>query len=101
MNRLTDDITDLTDMAFRQERFVEQFRADQSAVDMKLLANSEEVLDQLKQAQLMTEKQGAQVHQVFYCFLTANPSFDQKTGTCECVSQSNSIAVPDYYNYSG
>ncbi|KAK9776801.1 putative Fungal STAND N-terminal Goodbye domain-containing protein [Seiridium cardinale] len=73
----------LTNMASRQEIFVEQLRADQAAVDQKLLANTEEVLDQLKQAQLTTEKHGAQVHQVFYCFLTANPSFDSKTGTLD------------------
>ncbi|KAK6088731.1 hypothetical protein SCUP234_00611 [Seiridium cupressi] len=73
----------LTNMASRQEIFVEQLRADQAAVDQKLLANTEEVLDQLKQAQLTTEKHGAQVHQNFYCFLTAHPSFDSKTGTLD------------------
>lgn len=74
---------DFVDFTSRQEHFAEQFRADQAAGSQKILANTEEVLDQLRQSQVEHQRHGAQVQQNFYCFLTASPSFDSKTGALD------------------
>ncbi|ETS83498.1 hypothetical protein PFICI_05374 [Pestalotiopsis fici W106-1] len=74
---------DLTNFASRQEHFAQQFREDQAADSQKILASTEELRDQIKQSQIEHQRHGAQVHQVFYCFLTSSPSFDSKTGTLD------------------
>ncbi|KAI0177529.1 hypothetical protein BJ166DRAFT_585636 [Pestalotiopsis sp. NC0098] len=74
---------DFVDFTSRQEHFAEQFRADQAAGSQKILANTEEVLDQLRQSQVEHQRHGAQVQQNFYCFLTSSPSFDSKTGALD------------------
>lgn len=78
---------DFIDFESRQEHFAEQFRADQAAGSQKILANTEEVLDQLRQSQVEHQRHGAQVQQNFYCFLAASPAFDSKTGTCAFLRQ--------------
>lgn len=80
--------TDLTvqklsqDLAGIENRFATQLRLDHASIEEKLAGSTEKVLGKLekKEKKLTAEAHGVQVHNVFYCFLTSNPSVDSKTG---------------------
>ncbi|KAK6828297.1 hypothetical protein PG987_011638 [Apiospora arundinis] len=65
-----------------RDQFVAQLRLDQVSVEEKMASNTGKILGKLeeKTSELSSEEHGVQVHNVFYCFLTSNPSFDSKTG---------------------
>ncbi|KAH7031626.1 uncharacterized protein B0I36DRAFT_125097 [Microdochium trichocladiopsis] len=87
-------------MSSFSERLEARMTEDQHALEAKqdkLLANTEQLLDSHKQLldnrreESRAEQVQVNVYNVFYCFLTASPSFDSKTGTLQNLQAGNRL----------